>query len=648
DENGRWRNSSGRFISEQTAAALQQPTPEPSVSPAPQTHSQDSSSTPPSLSSILEFLESSPTPSNLPFPPSPALAHGPGFESDEDEPLRTPVRRRPRHSSRPTAPNPTRVFREDEQDSTRPNSPASSRTRESSPSDDDPAASPTTIVHLTSASRAPRTPSPTPISTATHTTIPQGSTPPSLGSAATSVMAGVQSGLRDAMILVQKLGAFADGSSPMPEAKYRHHFKQYTFGLTDKETARVWVNNLEYASPAHVWYRNLTNTDDKKKAVEDWPALEAEIEKRWPTPHWDDTAHVNASREAWLVHKFEMTPEMLEKLKDRSSMTKPHQIWAEDHRALGKAVNSTDEDRVSKTIAELPAWLVHMLPKGDRYDSQFDALLNDIGSLSSRQLVYAYERESVYEAMATQMHNVSINPSSPYTQPAANPVPTTPQARTYPQTPLSRRSSLRFNLAVRQTIIPLNDEAPAQEPRALPQTPLRQPPPHMPLAPPNTPQTPAGPVVSVASRVLAFQAPQAILPGGKVDDSPAAVADYQARRDEWHRANGPKRWLSSRRPYPLSPGTFEQTLDLCPRCGKENHTVLECTVREPYTVVEHERKYRESVQRKLARETDLNRRAGAQPDTPTPPQRYQSDTQQVEYSEAETDFESVAGSSGKE
>ncbi|KAG9084409.1 hypothetical protein FRC07_013648, partial [Ceratobasidium sp. 392] len=355
DDNGRWRNLSGRYISEQTAAAiLQQPTPEPSVSPAPQAYSQNSSSTPPSLSSILASLESSPTPSNVPFPPSPALPSNPGFESDEDGPLRTPIRRRARRSSLPTAPNPTRVFRDDDEGSTRPNSPASSRPRGSSPSDDDPAESPTTVVRPPTPSHALRTSSPTPAPPSSvqlaQTTTPQGSTPPSSGSAATSVMAGVQSGLRDAMILVQKLGAFTDGASPMPEAKYRHHFKQYTFGLTEEETARVWVNNLDYASPAHVWYRNLTNTPNKAKAVEKWSDLEKEIEKRWPTPQWDDSAHVNASREAWQVHRFEMTTDMLDKLKDRSSMTKPHQVWAEEHRALGKSVNSTDEDRVSKTI----------------------------------------------------------------------------------------------------------------------------------------------------------------------------------------------------------------------------------------------------------------------------------------------------------
>ncbi|QRW13666.1 Retrovirus-related Pol polyprotein from transposon [Ceratobasidium sp. AG-Ba] len=275
-------------------------------------------------------------------------------------------------------------------------------------------------------------------------------------------MAGVQSGLRDAMILVQKLGAFTDRASPMPEAKYRHHFKQYTFGLTEEETARVWVNNLDYASPAHVWYRNLTNTPDKAKAVEQWSDLEKEIEKRWPTPQWDNSAHVNASKEAWQVHRFKMTTDMLDKLKDWSSMTKPHQVWAEEHPALGKSVNSTDEDRVSKTIAELPAWLVHMLPKGDRYDNGFDELMNDIGALSSRQLVFSYEHESVYKAMASRMQHVSIGPELLHTRPTTSSVPATPQSQTYSQTPTTSRSNLQFSSAVRQTIIPLNDEATAR------------------------------------------------------------------------------------------------------------------------------------------------------------------------------------------
>ncbi|QRV91923.1 Retrovirus-related Pol polyprotein from transposon opus [Ceratobasidium sp. AG-Ba] len=655
DANGRWRNSEGRFLSaDAVAAILQQPTPEPSVSPAPPPTNQESSSTPPSLSSILVSLESSPTPSNIPFPPSPAPLPGLEFESDDDQLPRTPIRPRPRHSTLPTAPLTARVFCEDVDDSPRPNSPVSSKPRERSSSEDDPAASPTTVL------RQPRTPSqPQPQATAvlnlapstpapggaTLSIIPLGTTPPSSGSAATSVMAGVQSGLRDAMILVQKLGAFADGNSPMPEAKYRHHFKQYTFGLTDKERAQVWVNNLDYASPAHVWYRNLTNTPDKAKSVVKWPDLEKEIEKRWPTPQWDNSAHVNAMQEAWAAHWFEVTPEILAKLQDRSNMTKPHQVWAEEHRALGMSVNSTDEDRVSKTITELPSWLVHLLPKGDRYEDHFNELMKDIGALSSRQVAYAYERESVYEVLTTWMQEATITPHQPYSQPSHAGPPSTPQTRKYQQTPTSRRSTLRFSNSVQQTIIPLNDTVPSSEARALPQPPLRHIPPHMPAAPPSTPQTPSGPLPSVMSRALNLQGSQIIRPGGKVDNSPVGIADYQARRDEWHKAN-PGKWPSSRRPYPLSPGTFEQTLELCPRCGRENHSVLECTASGPYTLAEHERKYQESVQRRLSREAEVNRWAGTQPDTPTPAPRYQ-DTHQVEYSDAEMDFESVAGTSWK-
>ncbi|QRW08777.1 Retrovirus-related Pol polyprotein from transposon [Ceratobasidium sp. AG-Ba] len=292
-----------------------------------------------------------------------------------------------------------------------------------------------------------------------------GSAPQLSGNAATSVTASPHSAIRDAMMLVQKLGPFADGNSPMPEAKYRHHFKQYTFGLTDEEVARVWINNIEYASPAHMWYRTVTNTPDKAKALATWSALEAEIEKRWPTPQWDDEAHKTAMRDSWDNHHFDITTNMLARLKDRSNMTKPHQVWAEEHRALGKAVNSTDEDRVSKTISELPPWLVNLLPKGDRYGERFDELMNDIGTLSSRQLVYAYERDSAYESLASQLGHTSISQSSSFHIATPQTPVSTPNTRSYTPRPTPRRSTLRFNSAVQQTIIPLND-TPRQRPLA--------------------------------------------------------------------------------------------------------------------------------------------------------------------------------------
>ncbi|QRV96891.1 Retrovirus-related Pol polyprotein from transposon opus [Ceratobasidium sp. AG-Ba] len=600
------------------------------------TQTRDASSTPLSISSILKSIKSSPTLDQIPFPPSPAFG---GYEPDSDlEPLpKTPVRPRPRRSSLPAVPKPSRIFRGQEDDSPRPNSPTSTGPRpRSSSSEDEPAASPSTVICSSSASQPAGNPAqPLPTLQAPSTAAPasiimnssSGSAPPSSGNAATSAPASSHSAVRDAMLLVQKLGPFSDGNSPMPKAKYRHHFKQYTFGLTDEETARVWVNKIEYASPAHMWYCTLTNTPTKAKAVEKWPDLELEIETQWPTPQWDDEAHKTAMQDSWDNHFFEVMAELLARLKDWSNMTKPHQVWAEEHRALGKAVNSTNEDRVSKTIAKLPPWLVNMLPKGDRYSDRFDELMNDVGALSSRQILYVYEREAAYEVLTTRFNQASIAPQPSYpksTMPTSAPAAAqgSPALKTTP-----RRSSLRFASAVQQTIIPLNDTPPEATPRALPLPPSRNNPPHM-TAPPSTPQTPAGPISSVISRV---QACVPLTAGTKVDDSLQALAEYA--------------------PFPLSPGSLQQTLNLCPKCGVANHTVLECQARTRVdTLDEYERKYRESLQRSLSQEADNARRAGTQPATPTPPQRFPQAqaVQQVEFSEGETDFESVAGSSGKE
>ncbi|KAG9105198.1 hypothetical protein FRC07_009511 [Ceratobasidium sp. 392] len=104
--------------------------------------------------------------------------------------------------------------------------------------------------------------------------------------------------------------------------------------------------------------------------------------------------------------------------------------------------------------------------------------------------------------------------------------------------------------------------------------------------------------------------------------------EYQAKVAEWHQIN-PGKWPLAHRPYPLSPGTFEQTADLCLKCSKANHTVLQCPAKGNKQLEEHERKYR------------------TQPNTPTTATQY-CEAQQVEYSEGKTDLKSKVGSLGKE
>ncbi|QRV96863.1 Retrovirus-related Pol polyprotein from transposon [Ceratobasidium sp. AG-Ba] len=127
---------------------------------------------------------------------------------------------------------------------------------------------------------------------------------------------------------------------------------------------------------------------------------------------------------------------------DQSNMTKPHQVWAKEHHALGKAVNSTDKDCVLKTISEPPPWLVNLLPKGDQYGDHFNELMNNVGALSSRQLVYAYERDSAYESLAAQLSHTSIMHQMLY-QVSAPSTPTTASVKpTYTQKATPCRSNL--------------------------------------------------------------------------------------------------------------------------------------------------------------------------------------------------------------
>ncbi|KAG9088267.1 hypothetical protein FS749_002316 [Ceratobasidium sp. UAMH 11750] len=557
------------------------------------------------LASALASLSTSPHESDIPFPPSPARGGGYEASSESDGETQpgpsTPVRSRTRRSSQPPAPAPIRIYSEQRNRNPVP-------TRESSP-----AAHPTLVLVTPAPAPAPAAPRPMAVSTTTSSSI------------------------RDAWSQINSLGRFADGNKPMREAEYRFNFIAYTQGLSDEDIAKLWIGNLKYDSPAHLWLEDLQAVDPDK--AKKWSLLEKEIEKRWPTPKRDHEARKIGLRRSWEDHTFNIEA-MVAGLMDETSTVRPHQVSAKDHKALALSVNSTDEDCVAKTVDyDLPQWLVNLLPKWERYGSDFEGLIKDLGEITSRTLLNTWSRECSIDSLlaeCTQAMSLAATAKTtrPYPQPPSTPA-WQPQLSAY-QPPTSRPSTLtprctqvRFSSRVQLAPPP----QPPEETRPLPQPPrppfARQQPPHL-LAPPPTPVTPQGAVRSVLSRVEAAQsaAPAAAV---KVPDTSDDQSRWRAEVTHWHVENE-GRWLTLKRPYPLSPGTFEQTASLCPKCGRGEHSVLSCPARGDAVLDEHERKFREAVARRLK---DCGR-VGEQPTTPTPAQRYQ-DTNQLELSEPESD-----------
>ncbi|KAG9074599.1 hypothetical protein FRC06_010591, partial [Ceratobasidium sp. 370] len=110
------------------------------------------------------------------------------------------------------------------------------------------------------------------------------------------------SSFRDAWNQVNSLGRFTDGNKPMREPEYHFNFTAYTQGLSDEDIAKLWVGNLKYDSPAHLWYEDLLAANPNK--VKKWSTLEPEIKKRWPTPKRDREARKLGLRRAWEDHVF--------------------------------------------------------------------------------------------------------------------------------------------------------------------------------------------------------------------------------------------------------------------------------------------------------------------------------------------------------
>ncbi|QRV78739.1 Retrovirus-related Pol polyprotein from transposon [Ceratobasidium sp. AG-Ba] len=578
-----------------------------------------------------------------PIPESPAADTGylPGADSDEDrhpdpDSPRTPRRPRRRHSLFATAPftarHPTTSSDDKQERESNLDSPTVVR------SGARPVTSPSPVV--------PTVPvvSPAPPPQANASTSPTGpQTPPSLGSAAASVLVGPMS-VRDALVQILSLcgGQFYDEGRPKPEVEYRRNFISATIGLSDEQIASLWISNLVYDSPAYDWYDDLIQTAEGRTALEKWSTLQPEIEKRWPTPARDRKATKRRHWARWREHTFNIQ-EMLVALADDSASTKPHQAWAQQHKALGAALGTmSDEEKVLQTLEGLPVFVVELLPKKDQYSDDWSGLIKDIGDISSRLLLHRYNQESMIDSMfaVSLSGEPQPQPSPAHRRTQASHTPSQPAVAT----PARRTSNLRFDSTPQ--VAPEPASAPpapntltrpqTQYQRAREPTPRsRDPAPHLAQAS-STPLMP-GPLTSVLSRATALAQPPPV-GAQRIPDTPSNKAKWSVEVQAWKVANF-KQPHSLKRPFPLRPGTYEQTADSCTMCGMADHYSYQCEAEGPDVLDDKEQGYRRLVARKLRDE----RRAGTQPSTPSPAQRYR-DTAQVEFGEPDFDPESDLGS----
>lgn len=482
--------------------------------------------------------------------------------------------------------------------------------------------------------------------------IPTGPASPPLGKAATSAMAGQTSANAKAAAfkVLRALGQFEDDGQPMSEAEYRRSFITATLDCADEDIAQLWQLNLRYGSPAFYWYHKLVATTAGRQAADKWSTLEPKIEEQWATPKLDFAAYNRRTREEWRAHAFNIE-EMLDELMDPKTNIKPHLVWANRHKALGKRVNSTDEDRVSKTIEVLPRFIINLLPKTDQYEEDFTQLMEDIGELSSSSIVDAYLTRATLE-MAMQNLSVAQAYTRPTVkQPTPHPAPSTRYPASTPQQQ-SLSGNPRHVHFVRQTapsdkatsLPPLQlhtPEASLQRIRQLSAPPghrqtTREPPPHV-----KQERSPSPPRVRAHSREPAEGSAMSRRTVSRPPSRPLAE-DTQDNREahallvaEWLRRN-PRGTAPLSDPYPLSPGTYEQTIDLCLKCARGYHFSTACP--NPEIITEQERSYRHKLLNQLKRSQPGRGRSA----TPA------YDSYLVELDEDCSDVEPLAFDSGNE
>ncbi|CUA71180.1 Retrovirus-related Pol polyprotein from transposon 412 [Rhizoctonia solani] len=395
-------------------------------------------------------------------------------------------------------------------------------------------------------------------------TIPTGPAPSSLGKAAASAMVASSSetaAKAAAIKALTSIGRFDDDERPMKEAEYRRMFLLATSGCTDEDIAQLWEANLKFEGAAFYWYSQLVSTPEGRAAAAKWSTLKDKVEEQWNTPPIDLTAYRRNTRLEWDAHTFDIEA-MLDELMDPGAMVKPHLVWANRHLALGRRVNSTSEDCVSKTLLNLPRYIVNMLPSTDQYVDDFKQLMTDLGALSSSSIVDAYCTHTTINAMQRfqlEETKTRYQPAQPQVQaaPAQKPaprfiLPPTIIDRPTSVPPSQLQSSEAATLRLRQ--------------QSAPPAPTRDPPPHFKLeqSPPRLRMSSTEP----AERLIV--------------DSREARDQQQVLEAEWLERN-PRGSGPMSDPFPLSPGTYEQTAELCVKCAVGNHFATLCKAPNPYS-----------------------------------------------------------------
>ncbi|QRW13773.1 Retrovirus-related Pol polyprotein from transposon [Ceratobasidium sp. AG-Ba] len=412
----------------------------------------------------------------------------------------------------------------------------------------------------------------------------------------------------DMKLVHQRLGdlrRFNDNGDPMTEAEYRERFIDITDGVADDVRAKLWASNLAYQGAAWWWHRLNSEDPNTLAAMKTWSTLVLEIEKRWPTPVLNKSAYRRATQEAFWNRKLNVA-KIADSLINNDTVSLPHQVWASEHYAKGMACNSTDVDRVSYTLRHCVDFtVIQLLPKRHDYDDDFKGLCKDIGEINPLSLYFTWKnRDDVDKLLAGSFTSLAVSPSATAIAAVAAPLQHAYHAYS-PLPPLTATQPRTAPPVAAGTTVAQHQRPAAALPKPTPQihrTPAtprphtsKDQPPHFPALPPvpATPsQTPAQPArarqpatileqapppvsAEFIEKLRAIQNPNALMPELVAADTPENHAAYRAnvlQFEQDHGDRGP--WLT--RPYPLSPGTFKQTLDLCTVCARGSHPAHKC------------------------------------------------------------------------
>ncbi|QRV73560.1 hypothetical protein RhiJN_01574 [Ceratobasidium sp. AG-Ba] len=304
--------------------------------------------------------------------------------------------------------------------------------------------------------------------------------------------------------------------------------------------------------------------------VSSWTDLVNELKIQWPP--LDTLAEMLANLDTW--NRSKLDDSKLGTVVKTGDREQPYHVWwAKDRQRLAGKLSMDDLSKAQTTYANALSLLFRgMLGKSKSSYTKIHTLCKDIMEVDQDQIEDRLGQQTRHQELASGLADIQHRIGRMDINRQAQPYQSRASSRAAPRTQAQFADSYGAPYQAQRQLASHAPPTPAPAANPLQRTPRQQ---------------------TLASPFVPRSALPAASPGrGKAyDDTDAGQKAYKAQL-----ANTATVEATAATPYPLTPGTLRQNERVCPRCGKGNHSILNC---DGIALPSEERRWRGKVKSEL-------------------------------------------------